>query len=157
MYNQDDHFFNPILDAGCYYITLANMVELHSGKPVSKDLVKVYGLQEVLDARMGNIDSDMTIMKANGVLAKFGSPLVQKLNDKGGVEFPADYVCLPGEFEALKLQYTSKMNVIYGHFVLGDGKGKCFKDPLYNDGAGSNSVKLGKVVSKRIFYVGGKA
>lgn len=156
MYIQDDHFFNPILDAGCYYITLANMVELHSGKPVSKDLIKVYGLQEVLDARLGNMDSDMTVSKASGILAKFGSPLVQKFNDKSGVEFPVDYVCVPGEFEVLKFQYTSTSGVTYGHFVLGDGKGKCLKDPLYNDGAGSNSVRLGKVVSKRIFYVGGK-
>jgi len=148
MYFQDDHFFNPVLDAGCYYITLANIVEKASGKAVDKTLVKTYALTEVLDGKVGNIDSDMTIENANGVLAKFGSPLRQKLNN-GSVEFPADYVCKPGEYEALKFQYTNPVSGTYSHFVMGDGNGKCIGDPI---STGSNSVRLGKVVSKRIFY-----
>lgn len=149
MYFQDDHFFNPVLDAGCYYISLANLVEKHSGKPVDKTLVKNYALTEVLDGKAGNVDSDMTIENANGVLIKFGSPLRQKLYN-GSVAFPADYACQPGEFEILQFQYVNVVSGTYRHFTLGDGTGKCEADPM---SLGSNSVRLGKVISKRIFSV----
>lgn len=147
MYFQDDHFFNPILDAGCYYITLANIEEKRSGKPVDKTLIKNYALQEVLDGSAGNVAADMTIENANGVLQRFGSPLRQKLNN-GSVEFPPDYICQEGEYEALKFQYVNAVSGTYCHFVMGDGNGKCIGDPI---STGSNSVRLGKVVSKRIF------
>lgn len=144
---QDDHFFNPILDAGCYGISLANLVEKASGIAVPRHLIKTYFLTEVLDGAAGNIDADMTIENANGVLIKFGSPLRQKLNN-GSVEFPADYQCQLGEFEILKFQYVNAVSGTYSHFVLGDGQGHCAVDPI---STGSNSVRLGKVVSKRIF------
>lgn len=144
---QDDPFFNPVMESGCYYISLANLVEMVTGKPVDRIFVRTLALKEVLDGSAGDMDQEMVVQNASDLLARFGSTLKQRLNN-GAAAFPADYQCQPGEWEILQFSYTAADGGVYKHFVLGDGKGNCKVDPIK---AGSNSVKKGKVISKRIF------
>ena len=144
---QDDPFFNPVMEAGCYYISLANLAELVMRKPVDRNLIRTTALKEVLDGPAGDMDSEMVVQNASDLLARFGCSLKQRLNN-GAAAFDASYQCGSGEYEILQFSYTASDGSVYKHFVLGDGKGCCLQDPIK---AGSNSVKKGKVISKRIF------
>lgn len=58
---------------------------------------------------------------------------------------PAEYMPVDGEFEILRFERVIT-GATLSHFVVGDGKGKVAYDPLGN----SQTVRLGKLVSKRI-------
>jgi len=58
----------------------------------------------------------------------------------------ADYATQSDEYEILRFERKATTKT-YAHFVVGDGRGQVAYDPLDN----SQTVALGKLISKRIF------
>ena len=137
-WTQVDDALNPIKTWGCYFISLANLAGIV--------LNKEFSAKEILDSWAKNyyvdhdIDQESTILNPDKVMEDFGviSVFVGKK--------PADYQCKSDEYEILKY-FNPKTGT--GHFVLGDGKGKCLFDPYPN----SATVRDGYLDSKRIFKV----
>jgi len=75
-----------------------------------------------------------------------GIRVKQLRNADGSIEIPLSVVPPPGGFEILCYKWKA-----FTHFCNGDGNGKLANDPIRRNGAGSNTVKYGKLHSKRIF------
>jgi hypothetical protein len=101
--------------------------------------------------RVSIIAEDATVNDAGQLLSVLTSQGWTCHKAGPGHELPLDYVCKPGEREILRYERPAELgdtaSTDRAHFVTGDGKGVLIWDP-YGD---SRTVKVGKVVSKRIF------
>jgi hypothetical protein len=132
MYKQDSALMNPLSKWGCYFTSLYNMVE-QEGMVRSEDAVFKMFANAI---RAGWVDSEATVMAPDQILLSMGS----KYRLKG--KFPADYQCQNGEKEILLFSKPG-----HDHFVLGDGNGKCYFDPLTN-----HDMTPYTLSGKRIFH-----
>lgn len=137
---QDADLLNPLKKWGCYFVSMANMVERETGVPFTPEkIMRVFAGC----LTYGSVDKEATIIKPDHVLLLMGS----ELRFKSRCDAPAPLtVTGVGEFEILKFSKPG-----HEHFVLGDGFGKCYADPLPN-----HDMKPYILVGKRIFSKGGK-
>jgi len=131
---------------GCYELALYGICEKRGSRPV--DVVRAH--ESALAA--GLVEKDCFVKSAAGLLrAVLGTSFVvlkagDGLDSAGNAyDLPLDYVCAPDESEILRFERVEGRSTI-GHFVIGDGRGGVDEDPY----EGSKTVRLGRLVSKRI-------
>ena len=114
---------------GCYFLSLLRLAKVeNAGIALYRQAVQLGYLQE--DCYV--IDPARVLSLAAG-----GAWSVRHA--------PADYIPASDEYEILRFERKTT-TATFAHFVVGDGRGQVVYDPLDN----SQTVKLGKLVSKRI-------
>lgn len=140
MLRQTDPLVSPAREWGCYFFSIAAMVEQELGKVFEpREILKVYSMS----VKNGYLDHEFTVLLPKGILTLLGS----KMRFMG--KYDKAYVPTSSEKEILEF-FNPSTGIV--HFVLGDGKGNCFFDPWEN----SKTVRDGYVRSKRIFTIGVK-
>jgi len=121
---------------GCYIFSLIYLAEKVSRTNI--DALDVY--RRALES--GYIESDCYVREP--------VKLLEMLTGKkwAMVKGSSTYATKKDEFEILRFEYTAGRSII-GHFVVGDGVGRVEYDP-YGD---SRTVRVGKLISKRVFWL----
>lgn len=132
MVKQDDPMLNPLGKWGCYAISLVNLVEKETGNIRSKTAVFLL----IANAMRANwLDGECTVLAPDQFMQSMGSRYRFK------AKTDSFYVCKPDEAEILKFVKPG-----HEHFVLGDGNGKIYHDPMTD-----HDMTPYKLTEKRIY------
>ena len=139
IYQTDPEFHDPALyHWGCYFMSLNERMSTLFGIPFTHE--SVLGILAYARGRK-IVDDEVTILNPQ-LLCEYIEPGRVRFEGK----FPAEYITQADEFEILCFHKTGAS---FNHFVSGNGQGVCIYDPW--SAKGSDSVRNGSVISKRIF------
>jgi hypothetical protein len=141
IYQQDIEFPSYIVHWGCYLLSLCERLTTHFDLPFTHDSVLA-----VYDYGRANlfIDEEVTILDPQ-VLCDFAVGR-DKVRFEG--KFERTYLPLDDELEIL---CWHKNGSSFNHFCSGNGKGIVLYDPF--SATGSDSVRNGELISKRIYRI----
>lgn len=130
---------------GCYKLSIDFLAgEINRGEV---DVLATWAIGR----RAGCLGEDATVLDAGKLLTVLTGVGWECIKAGPGHPLPLEYQCKLGEREILRYERPEELgdngSTDRAHFVVGDGKGRIYWDP-YGD---SHTVKVGKVVSKRIF------
>ena len=115
---------------GCYFLSVVKLAEEITGKRI--DAVEAF----VRFHEKKYLDNEATMLNPEAILSELTGKRFSVRKES------AEYKTTEREHEILLFA-----NAKYQHFVLGNGKGAVFYDPL----GSSNTVATGSLVGKRIF------
>jgi hypothetical protein len=119
-------------EKGCYYFSLLHLVGAEDKALEVYPPAVAFGKEQIMkpDCYINDPASLLTLVAGGSWSVRHET---------------ADYMPVEGEMEILRFERVTT-GATLSHFVVGDGKGKVAYDPLGN----SQTVRLGKLVSKRI-------
>ena len=127
-------------DNGCYFLSMCYIAERLTG--IRADVIDDFTAAQA----RGLIGEDAFVLDAGKLFSMMAHATYTCLKAGPGHELPGDYHMDPDENEILRYEYTDAAGKVHAHFVVGDGQGSCWYDPMGK----SESVRQGKVVSRRI-------
>lgn len=141
IYQTDPEFPSAVAKYGCYLLSLCERLTTHFDLPFTHDSVLA-----VLDYGRANlfIDEEVTILDPQ-VLCDFAVGR-DKVRFEG--KFERTYLPLEDEFEIVVYH---KNGASFNHFCSGNGRGIVLYDPWAS--TGSDSVRNGELISKRIYRI----
>ena len=140
IYQSDKEFPDAIRFYGCYFMALNERLSTLFGLTFTHESVLgIYAY--AVGAHL--LDDEVTLLDPQG-LADYIEP--SRVHFKG--KFDADYPTGADEFEIVCYH---KDGASFNHFCSGNGKGIVIYDPW--SAAGSDSVRNGSLIGKRIFKI----
>ncbi len=143
VYQTDAEFsaYPQIRHAGCFFMSIVRAMSRHFSLLFTHERVIWFYEQELKDAD-ADVDNEMFVGNAQD--------LIDDLVGPGRVKYffehkPADYVCRPDEVDWGCWHKTGNS---FNHFTHDDGRVSVLYDPWSREG--SDSVRLGKLISKRV-------
>ena len=140
IYQTDKEFPAAVNHWGCYFMSLNERMSTLFGLPFTHE--SVLGVLAYAQGRK-IVDNEITIL-APGMLCEYLEPGRVQFRGK----FPAEYITGDDEFEIVCYH---KDGASFNHFCSGNGKGIVIYDPW--SAAGSDSVRNGSLIGKRIFKI----
>ena len=138
IYQTDPEFPDPVHRWGCYFLSLCERMAFF----YDLSLTYEYVLEILKEGQAaGIIDAEITLLNPEKVANLM---IADKVQFVGKVD--PFFVCHDDEFEILCFH---KDGASFNHFCAGDGHGLVAYDPWSVEG--SDSVKNGSVIGKRIF------
>jgi hypothetical protein len=140
-FQTDSDFPSSIQKYGCYLLSLIERLTTHFDLPFTHDSVI-----SILDYGQTNkfIDDEVTLLDPQ-MLCDFAVGR-DKVRFEG--KFERTYLPLDDEFEIVVYH---KDGASFNHFCSGNGKGLVLYDPY--SAMGSDSVRNGELISKRIYRI----
>jgi hypothetical protein len=141
IYQTDSYFPHEIRVYGCYLLSLCERLTTHFDLPLTHDSVI-----SILDYGQTNkfIDDEVTILDPQ-MLCDYAVGR-DKVRFEG--KFERTYIPLEDEFEIVVYH---KAGASFNHFCSGNSKGIVLYDPW--SASGSDSVRNGELISKRIYRI----
>jgi hypothetical protein len=140
----DPELLLAIQKYGCYYLAFLERCYVKYPKIIPYTAEKINELYKVLVASKA-LSSDCLMSSPTEIMKYLEIPGGRQRVYNDSVAFPVSYVCKEDEFEILNYERSVPHTL---HFCSGDGQGRLVWDPIVT---GSNTVKYGKIISKRIF------
>lgn len=139
--NQNNH--TMIRRYGCYLLSIIWLCAKERRCPQNSDEINQF-YRDLMNNGMKDIADDCTVEDPAAVFKMLGVKVEQVRTPAGGIAMPVTDIVTNG-FEILCYNWPEKG---FTHFCAGDGNGNLVYDPIHR---GSNTVKNGKLVSKRLF------
>jgi len=139
--------FRDIGEGACYFLSIIRAAEAVTAEYIDAFVAFVAALSTPVVIGQTYVP----MVRSDGFINGAGELLSTLTGEKYTMtKEDADYKCKLDEVEVLRYEWTETKigeSKVHGHFVLGDGTGRVFFDPFGE----SQTVKNGKLVSKRIF------
>lgn len=144
MIDQEDKRLHPTINKyGCYFLSILWHCRNLAGNPTTPEEINAFFGRMT---HAGYLDGECTVLFPEHIFEALGPRVTQLKTLEGSVKMPVTETVMAG-FEILCYSWPEMK---YTHFCPGDGYGKLAYDPIKR---GSNTVKNGRVTSKRLFAI----
>jgi hypothetical protein len=141
IFQTDWEFPKSIQHGGCYYLSLLERLTTHYDLPFTHDLaLSIFNYAQ----DKGFIDTEVTLVNPQD--------LCDYIVGTGKVRFYGKYTpTYDTQDNEMEILCWHKSGATFNHFCSGNGKGIVIYDPW--SGSGSDSVRNGEMIGKRIYRI----